>query len=138
VSVEHWTTVDAADDLSWAVFHYSGAARNAGQSYAGALLCSADGKWQASAREGPERERIRSAFARCGLQLWELYGHGPPEAGGSHAGGEAGGESFMWTQRFAEWAEHNPPPLEPIGDISVSSWRARERAGLEREAAEAR
>ena len=33
VSEEHWTTVDAADDLSWAVFHYSGAARKAGQSY---------------------------------------------------------------------------------------------------------
>ena len=32
VSEEHWTTVDAADDLSWAVFHYSGAARKAGQS----------------------------------------------------------------------------------------------------------
>ena len=26
ISKEHWTTVDAADDLSWAVFHYSGAA----------------------------------------------------------------------------------------------------------------
>jgi hypothetical protein len=24
LSREHWTTVDAADDLTWAVFHYSG------------------------------------------------------------------------------------------------------------------
>ena len=44
ISKEHWTTVDAADDLSWAVFHYSGAAAVVGQSYLGALLCSADGR----------------------------------------------------------------------------------------------
>ena len=32
------------DDLSWAVFHYSGAAAVVGQSYLGGLLCSADGR----------------------------------------------------------------------------------------------
>ena len=70
ISKESWTTVDAADDLSWAIFYYSGAAAAAGQSYQGALLCSADGEWPDGAREGPEFERIASGFAKCGLQLW--------------------------------------------------------------------
>ena len=46
ISDERWTMVDAADDLSWAVFQYSGAASVVGQSYTGAphsdytqLLC---------------------------------------------------------------------------------------------------
>ena len=60
VSKEHWTTVDAADDLSWAVFHYSGAAAVVGQSYLGALLCSTDGAWPAGADYG----RIAAAFRR--------------------------------------------------------------------------
>ena len=45
VSKEHWEVVDAADDLDWLVVHYSGAAAAAGQSYQGALLCTADGKY---------------------------------------------------------------------------------------------
>lgn len=121
VSLEHWTTVDAADDLSWAVFHYTGAARRAGLSYQGALLCSADGAWPAEAREGAGLERVRAALAKCGLQLWELYGHGPPTELG-------GGRSYMWTSRHAEWAAANPPPLGLIGDISITSWRKEERA----------
>jgi hypothetical protein len=129
VSVEHWTTVDAADDLSWCVLHYSGAARAAGQSYAGALLCSADGRWPAGARSGgDEYARIERAFGACGLQMWELYGHGPPEASAS--------PSYMWTDAVAAWAHAHPPPLEPIGDISVSSWRKTERERLEREGAQ--
>ena len=36
ISDERWTMVDAADDLSWAVFQYSGAASVVGQSYTGA------------------------------------------------------------------------------------------------------
>lgn len=131
VSLEHWSTVDVADDLSWAVFHYSGAARRAGQSYQGALLCSADGLWPAHAREGPEFERVRSALRKCGLELWELYGHGPPllDTAGPD-GAQQAGRSFMWTSRHAEWAAANPPPLEPIGDISITSWRQQERARL--------
>jgi hypothetical protein len=125
VSKERWTTVDAADDLSWAVFHYSGAAGVVGQSYLGGLLCSADGQWPESARSGPEYERIRAAFRRCGIALWELYGHGSSE----------GANSFMWTQEHATWEASNPPPLEPIGDESVQAWRKREKAKLEAAAA---
>ena len=115
VSEEHWTTVDAADDLSWAVLHYSGAARRAGQSYVGALLCTADGQWPVNARSGPELDRIRTAFRHCDLELWELFG-GSTE------------ESYMWSPKFTDWAKLNPPPLEPIGDVSITTWRKRERA----------
>ena len=117
ISKEHWTTVDAADDLSWAIFHYTGAAAVVGQSYLGALLCSADGKWPAGATSGEEYERIRAAFAKCGIEMFELYGHGPPEAG----------KSFMWTSDHLEWEAQNPPPLEPIGDQTVQAWRASEK-----------
>ena len=114
VSDEKWTTVDAADDLSWAVFHYSGAARRAGQSYVGALLCTPDGLWPQSARSGTEYERIREAFRNCDLELWELFG-GSTE------------RSYMWSDKFTSWAKVNPPPLERIGDISITTWRKQER-----------
>ena len=117
ISKEHWTMVDAADDLSWAIFHYSGAASVVGQSYLGALLCSADGTWPTNARRGTELERIRSGFSKCGIEMWELYGHGPAD----------GGKSFMWTPAHAAWEANNPPPLDPIGDESVQAWRAREK-----------
>ena len=83
----------------------------------GALLCSPDGQWPASARSGAEFERIRSAFRACAIEMFELYGHGPAE----------GGKSFMWTAEHQAWEAHNPPPLEPIGDQSVQAWRASER-----------
>jgi len=120
ISKEHWTTVDAADDLSWAVFHYSGAAAVVGQSYLGGLLCSADGTWPEAARSGAGYARIRAAFAKCGIELWELYGHGPPEEG----------TSFMWTEEHAAWERSNPPPLAPIGDQSVQAWRKSEKEKL--------
>ena len=109
VSEEHWTTVDAADDLSWAVFHYSGAARKAGQSYQGALLCSEDGLWPAG-----DAERIEAALAACGLELWEMYGHGPDA-------------TQMWSDKYTRWKDNNPPPLERIGDMTITAWRKRER-----------
>jgi len=116
VSKEHWTTVDAADDLSWTVLHYSGAARRAGQSYVGALLCSPDGHWPASAPPGsPEWDRIETAFRNCGLELWELFG-------GSYE------QSYMWSTQFTEWAKDHPPPLNRIGDMSITTWRKRRRA----------
>jgi len=118
ISKEHWTTVDAADDLSWAVFHYSGCASVVGQSYLGALLCSEDGEWPDAARRGPGLERIRAAFRACGIELWELYGHGPT----------AERSSFMWTDAHAEWERRNPPPLAPIGDVTVQQWREAEKA----------
>ena len=110
--------MDAADDLSWAVFHYSGAASVVGQSYLGALLCSADGRWPEGAKGGAELERIRAAFRTCGIEFFELYGHGPPEEE----------RSFMWTEAHARWEADNPPPLEPIGDQTVQQWRAAEKA----------
>ena len=109
VSEEHWTTVDAADDLSWAVFHYSGAARKAGQSYQGALLCSEDGLWPAG-----DADRIEAALAACGLELWEMYGHGPDA-------------TQMWSEKYTSWKSANPPPLERIGDMTITAWRKRER-----------
>jgi len=110
MSEERWTTVDAADDLSWAVLHYSGAAKRAGQSYVGALLCTPDGVWPTNADD----TRIQEAFRKCDLELWELFG-------GSKT------ESFMWSDDFKKWAEQNPPPLERIGDLSINAWRKQER-----------
>ena len=83
-----------------------------------ALLCSADGRWPEGAKGGAELERIRAAFRTCGIELFELYGHGPPDEG----------RSFMWTDAHAAWQEHNPPPLETIGDQTVQQWRAAEKA----------
>ena len=119
ISKESWTTVDAADDLSWGVFYYSGAAAAAGQSYQGALLCSADGAWPEGARTGAEFDRIAAAFSKCGLELWELYGHGEDA-------------SVMWSPKFTDWADANPPPLDRIGDMTVAKWRKleREKAGV--------
>jgi hypothetical protein len=115
VSEEHWTTVDAADDLSWTVLHYSGAARRAGLSYVGALLCTKDGMWPKAAVPGTsEWERIQAAFRSCDLELWELFG-------GSYD------QSYMWSAKFTEWAEKNPPPLDRIGDMSITTWRKKVR-----------
>jgi len=161
-SRELWTIVDAADDLEWAVLHYTGVAARAGSSYVGALLCSKDGQWPESARppsaalpgdsvdggsgaggangdsgtaSSTALQRIESAFHKCGLEFWELYGHGPPltaaaAAAGSKEGGEGvgGGQSFMWSQEHEEWAQQHPPPLEPIGEMTVQAWRKLERA----------
>ena len=132
VSNEHWTTVDADDELEWAVLHYSGAAAAAGQSYVGALLCSADGRWPRAAATGAGRARVEAAFAACGLKMWELYGHGPPEPRGDDGddGGDGGEDnaSFMWSDASLAWARENPPPLERIGDQTVTQWRKAERA----------
>mmetsp|Transcript_22733 Transcript_22733/g.33570 ORF Transcript_22733/g.33570 Transcript_22733/m.33570 type:complete len:605 (+) Transcript_22733:83-1897(+) len=112
VSEEHWTIVDAADDLSWAVLHYSGAAKRAGQSYVGALLCSPDGNFPTTT--GATYERIRQAFQKCDLELWELFGASKEQ-------------SYMWSGEQVTWCEANPPPLERIGDVSITTWRKRER-----------
>eukprot|EP01041_Mallomonas_annulata_P003646 gene3646-7273_t len=40
---EFWRILDCAEDLSWAVFYYTGAASAAGTSYTGALVVSPDG-----------------------------------------------------------------------------------------------
>lgn len=69
------------------------------------------GAWPAAARSGAEYERIEAAFSKCGIALWELYGHGPA----------AEGKSFMWTDEHYQWEANNPPPLEPIGDQTVQA-----------------
>ena len=58
-----------------------------------------------------------AAFAKCGIAMWELYGHSPP----------AEGRSFMWTETHKSWEAEHPPPLEPIGDMSVQEWRAKSK-----------
>lgn len=67
-SLEYWRIVDAAEDLSWAVFFYSGAAEAAGQGYSGSLLVTADGKWPPLS----ELPRIQEAHEKMGIAIWEL------------------------------------------------------------------
>ncbi|KAJ4715523.1 violaxanthin de-epoxidase-related [Melia azedarach] len=69
VSKEFWTIVDVADDFSWGLFHYHGAARVAGQSYTGAVLVSPDGMYP----NETERRRLVDALERCGIKEWELF-----------------------------------------------------------------
>ena len=33
----------------------------------------------------------------------------------------------MWSPRYADWAALNPPPLERIGDQTITAWRKQER-----------
>ena len=44
-----------------------------------------------------------------------MYGHGPDE-------------TQMWGPTFTSWAEANPPPLDLIGDMTITAWRKQERA----------
>ncbi|KAI3692618.1 hypothetical protein L6452_32438 [Arctium lappa] len=69
VSNENWTIVDVADDLSWGLFHYSGAARVAGQSYTGAVLVSPNGEYP----NDSEKDGLLSALGRCCIKEWELF-----------------------------------------------------------------
>ncbi|XP_004504008.1 uncharacterized protein [Cicer arietinum] len=69
VSNEFWTIVDVADDLSWGLFHYHGAARAAGQSYTGAVLVSPDGAFP----NERERTKIVAALEKCEIKEWELH-----------------------------------------------------------------
>ncbi|GJT79933.1 violaxanthin de-epoxidase, chloroplastic [Tanacetum coccineum] len=63
------TTVDVFEDFSWGLFHYSGVARVAGQSYTGAVLVSPNGEYQ----NETEKERLVSALDRCCIKEWELF-----------------------------------------------------------------
>ncbi len=71
VSSEFWRVIEVADDLSWILFYYSGAAAAAGQSYQGAILASPDGEWPPH----PEtyKPRILAALDRAGIKEWELF-----------------------------------------------------------------
>ena len=65
---EFWTIVHVSDDFSWGLFHHSGAARVAGQSYSGAVLVSPDGAFP-----DEEGKRLASSLDKCGIKEWELY-----------------------------------------------------------------
>ncbi|GBF96948.1 glycolate dehydrogenase [Raphidocelis subcapitata] len=66
-SEEYWRVLDAADDLSFALFYYTGAASRAGMSYSGAVLGTPDGAWPEA-----HADRISAALDRAGIKLWEL------------------------------------------------------------------
>ncbi len=68
-SNEYWTIVDVADDLSYIIFHYAGAAGAVGQQYLGGLLCTADGTLPAEEKREPIYAKLRSA----GIAPWELF-----------------------------------------------------------------
>jgi hypothetical protein len=68
-SDEFWTIVAAADDLSWIVFHYAGAAKAVGLRYLGGLLCTPNG----SLPEESQLPQIWDSFRSAGIQPWELY-----------------------------------------------------------------
>ena len=68
-SEEYWRVVDAADDLSWSLYYYAGAAKSAGQSYIGAVLATPDGLWPAE----DQMDRIEDSLWRgCGVKIWEM------------------------------------------------------------------
>jgi len=83
VSNEFWTLVDVADDLSYIVFHYAGAAGSVGQRYLGGLLCTADGsldpildksqKGSTTKPEGPMVDHVYSKLRSAGIEPWELF-----------------------------------------------------------------
>jgi VDE lipocalin domain len=65
---EFWTIVGAADDLSWIVFHYAGAAKVIGLQYLGGLLCTPDG----SLPDERQLPAIWDCLQSAGIQPWEL------------------------------------------------------------------
>jgi hypothetical protein len=69
-SDEYWTIVGAADDLSWIVFHYAGAAQAVGLRYLGGLLCTPDGFLP---KKADDLAAIWQCFQSAGIQPWELY-----------------------------------------------------------------
>lgn len=68
-SDEFWTIVGCADDLSWVVFHYAGAAGAVGQRYLGGLLCTPDG----TLPPATELEKIWEVLRSAEIEPWELF-----------------------------------------------------------------
>ena len=68
-SDEFWTIVDCAEDLSWVVFHYAGAAGAVGQRYIGGLLCTPDGTLPPES----ELEKIWDVLRSAEIEPWELF-----------------------------------------------------------------
>jgi hypothetical protein len=67
-SDEMWTIVGVADDLSWLVVHYAGAAKAVGLQYIGGLLCTPDG----SLPNPAQLPTIWKCLQTAGIQPWEL------------------------------------------------------------------
>ena len=68
---EFWRIVDCDDNMSWAVFYYSGCAAAAGTAYSGSLLVTKDGQWPVSS--GSTLTRIYKAFDKFEILPWELF-----------------------------------------------------------------
>jgi hypothetical protein len=68
-SNEFWTIAGVAEDLSWTVLHYAGAAGAVGQRYIGGLLCTPDG----AVPPVSQQEEIWKVFKSAGIQPWDLY-----------------------------------------------------------------
>jgi len=68
-SDEFWTIIGAADDLSWVLFHYAGAAAAVGQRYIGGLLCTPDG----SLPPPEDLNEIWRIFRSAEIEPWELF-----------------------------------------------------------------
>jgi hypothetical protein len=69
LSREEWRIIHCEDDLSWALFFYSGAASAAGLSYTGAILASRTGEWPGEEHQAT----LAEALERASLKPWELY-----------------------------------------------------------------
>lgn len=68
-SDEFWTIIGAADDLSWVLFHYAGAAAAVGQRYIGGLLCTPNGSLPAP----EDLDEIWRIFRSAEIEPWELF-----------------------------------------------------------------
>ena len=68
-SLEYWRVVDAADDLSWSLYYYAGAAKVAGQA---APRCGALRRGTDVAGQGAPAEDREEPLGGCGVKLWEM------------------------------------------------------------------
>jgi hypothetical protein len=68
-STEHWSVIDVADDLSWGLFAYSGAAAAAGQAYSGAVFATPSGQWPPA----DQLQRVKAAHAAAGIEMFECF-----------------------------------------------------------------
>jgi len=68
-SNEFWTIAGVAEDLSWVVFSYAGAASAVGQRYLGGLLCTKDGLLPPPST----LEKIWGVLEKTSIAPWELF-----------------------------------------------------------------
>jgi hypothetical protein len=69
-SEEIWTILGVANDLSWLVLHYAGAAKAVGLQYMGGLLCTPTGSLPNVSSK--EMDEIWHILQRAGIQPWEF------------------------------------------------------------------